>query len=110
MTTMDFDDMPTLTQMLAYKLVNKAKKREKAINRTHTQLQSIVRLVLHLAGFGFLTYAGFSWNMTAGLIVAGISCFVLSTLMTNSSQPGNESTPARTKPLPDPYVSGSRNG
>jgi Na+-transporting NADH:ubiquinone oxidoreductase subunit NqrC len=49
--------------------------------RVNAVLSSVIRVVLHLAGFGLLTMAGFQWNIIAGLIVAGVSCFALSTLM-----------------------------
>lgn len=52
----------------------------------------IIRVVLHLAGFGLLTMAGFSLSMIAGYITAGLSCFVFSTLMgggTHDDKGGN---------------------
>lgn len=59
-------------------------------NRVPAEAYVFVRIMLHLAGFALLTFAGFQWNIIAGLIVAGISCFVLSTLMsgTNSDENG----------------------
>ena len=92
MTT--YDGVPSFGTFLAMKFVNRvsrAKASAKEGNRARTLMQAIVRLVLHLAGFSALTWAGFSWNMTAGLIVAGLSCFVLSWLMADSSTPTNDS-------------------
>lgn len=51
-------------------------------NHVTAVLNAIVRVILHVAGFALLTLAAFQWNMIAGLAVAGISCFVFSTLMT----------------------------
>ncbi len=88
MTT--YEGVPSLTTFLAMKLTNriaKARRSEasESMNRVRAGLQFIVRLVAHLAGFSLLTWAGFTWNMTAGLIVAGISCFVFAWLVNDSS-------------------------
>jgi hypothetical protein len=86
---------PSVAQFLVYKLGKAlAKKETKVSTRTHTWVQTISRLMLHLAGFGCLTIAGFSWTITAGWIAACISCFALSWLTTNSDRavPPNEQT------------------
>ena len=88
MTTMD--TMPSIRQFALMKVSslaqNRAKKATEGTYRVNAVLNTLIRLMLHLAGFGLLTLAGFQWNMIAGLIVAGLSCFALSTLMTNSSK------------------------
>lgn len=83
MVTMD--TAPTFRELAAMKLARFAtQRRERATPtniRVNTVLNAIVRVVLHVAGFAFLTYAGFQWNMIAGLTIAGLSCFALSRLM-----------------------------
>jgi fatty acid desaturase len=84
-------DNPSIAQFLVFKL-GKAitQKQDKAKEASHarTWVQATIRLMLHLAGLGCLTLAGFSWNMTAGLVIGGLSFFVLSWLTTtNTSQP-----------------------
>ncbi len=83
------NELPSTRDWLQAKLYkslteNKAKKARGAI-RINTVLNATIRVVLHLAGFGLLTMAGFTLNMLAGLIVAGVSCFVMSTLMTRTT-------------------------
>jgi hypothetical protein len=78
-------ESPTLGSFLAMRIALLARKRTDRRNLPRTWIQTTVRLVLHLAGFSLLTMAGFQWNMLAGLIVAGISCFVLSTLLTTAN-------------------------
>lgn len=43
-----------------------------------TLFQVIVKGGLELAGFAWLTYAGFSVNSVTGGVVAGISCLIMS--------------------------------
>lgn len=81
MTTME---IPTFRSWLAWKLRNPARPR---VIRTQSRVPALLafwyslsKLVLHVAGFSLLTWAGFSFNMPAGLITAGLSCFVLSWL------------------------------
>ena len=78
---------PSTTQFLLWKL-GKAISKKQATARSHarTYLQSIVRLVLHLAGFGLLTIAGFTWNILAGYVIAGLSCFLLSWLTASDNR------------------------
>jgi fatty-acid desaturase len=89
MTT--YEGVPSVTTYLTMMLTNrisraKAKERTQINgNRMPAILQTIVRLVLHLAGFSALTFAGYTWNMTAGLIVGGLSCFVLAWLLNSPS-------------------------
>ena len=86
MTT--FDSNPGFTQFIAWKLGKFASSRSEAKTkvrtRERTQFQAIVRFVLQVAGLSCLTYAGFEWSTIAGWVVAGISFFVLSTLLTTS--------------------------
>jgi hypothetical protein len=94
------DGNPSIAQFLVYNLGRwLARKQDaKAQSRAegHTSpLYSLVRLVLHLAGFSLLTYAGFTVNITTGLIVAGVSCFVLSTLVSVPRQTPNSDPMAR---------------
>jgi len=85
-------DLPPTRDFFAAKLHSLlvSKRKSEASNRIpiNTVLGGIVRVVLHLAGFSLLTLAGFQFNTLAGLVVAGISCFALSTLMTRSIDGG----------------------
>jgi fatty acid desaturase len=50
-----------------------------------------IRVVLHVVGFALLTWSGFQWNMIAGGVIAALSCFVMSTLLSGgNSNGGNE--------------------
>src|SRR5688572_33134581 len=106
MTTMD---VPTVGQFLTLRMAKFFDKRGEAKRATHagTWIQTVTRLVMHLAGFSCLTYAGFLWHPVAGFVVAGFSCFVLSWL-TTSNQPAS-ARPTH-GPQPDPITYGSRNG
>jgi hypothetical protein len=76
-------DNPSISAFLAWKLSNLLSKRAANAARQQTGIAyTLVRMVLQLAGFALLTLAGFAFSMITGLIVAGISCFVLSTLTT----------------------------
>lgn len=89
MTTLD-GNAPTFFQFLTWKAAQKSKERRErtvASATAGTWVTAIVRLVLHLAGFGCLTFAGFTWNITAGFIVAGVSFFALSWLTTAGQRP-----------------------
>ena len=81
------DTVPSFSEYAVMKLVSIARKRK----QTHTANSSanattIVRLVLHIAGFALLTIAAFQFNMIAGYAVAGLSCFLLSTLLTGQTE------------------------
>lgn len=88
MTTMD---VPGPREYMGMWLVNVARnrKRAKAADMQSATMLAFVRVVLHLAGFALLTIAAFSFNIIAGFAVAGISCFVFSTLLSG----GNVETP-----------------
>ena len=89
MTTLD---NPSISQFLVYKLGKaitarsdtKAKQRSE-VNRVRAWFQATMRLTLQLFGFGCLTYAGFEWSTIAGFVVAGISSFALSWLLTSTT-------------------------
>lgn len=85
--TVVIDGSPTLREYALMRLSTFAKSRAKGVRENRERMQAsaflaTLRVVLHLAGFALLTVAGFQWNMIAGLLVAGASCFVLSTLFT----------------------------
>lgn len=84
MTTLEVS--ANLLGVLANKLSRQAERRKVAI-RARTWMQSIVTFVFQVAGFSCLTYAGFLWDMKAGYVVAGFSCFALSKVLTTNSQP-----------------------
>lgn len=82
MTTMD--SAPTLTQFVLMRLAAR-RTRVARVAMARTWVQSLVRITLHLAGFSSLTIAGFMWDMIAGFVVLGISCFLMSTLTTTNT-------------------------
>lgn len=85
----------TYIQMVLAKRISARKERS---NRLPNILQTLTRLVLHIAGFSCLTYAGFQWNIIAGMITAGISCFIFSWLFASASEP-RESPPTGIDPM-----------
>lgn len=105
MTTMD---VPTVGQFLTLRMAKFFANRGKPREATHAGawVQLVVKLVMHLAGFASLTYAGFLWHPIAGFVVAGLSCFLLSWL-TNGKQ---AATSPANRPQPDPLTYGDRRG
>lgn len=95
MTTMD--GIPSLREYAGMKLVSVARqrKRQRESALPSASTNAIVRLMLHLAGFVLLTIMGFEINTIAGYAAAGISCFLLSTLLTG----GGEEQPKRAPDL-----------
>jgi len=88
MTT--FESNPSFSQFFAWKLgkaISKRNERSKLATNALSWMQATIRIVLQLSGFGFLTYAGFQWSTIAGLVIAGMSCFVLSWLLTTTASP-----------------------
>lgn len=88
MTT--YEGVPTFSTFVSMKLANRlararSKSVSKPLNTARAWFNSLVKIVLHLAGFGALTMAGFTWNITAGLIVAGLSFFAMAWLMNDQS-------------------------
>lgn len=90
-----YEGIPTLQGYLAMRLAKAVSKRKERQPIARTWITAIVRLALHLGGFSLLTLAGFQWSMPAGLITAGISCFVLSTLLTSSGESTDSDTSLR---------------
>lgn len=94
---MSVDSLPTTTQFIGLKLSSMLAKRRlprehKAITRALT-LESIVRFMLHVAGFACLTYAAFRFNVPAGYCVAGVSCFIMSRLMVPDTEEAPDNHP-----------------
>lgn len=91
-----FEDAPNLRAYAGMRLAMWASKRARRtqanypISRVTAVLNATVRVMLHVAGFALLTIAAWQWNMIAGLAVAGISCFVFSTLMSGEAAPRTE--------------------
>lgn len=85
---------PGLGQLLHWKLGKVLEeKQSKTSTRTYSRLSSLLRLVLHLAGFSGLTAGAWVLHIAAGLAVAGISCFILSRLIAPESQNDNGMPP-----------------
>lgn len=87
------NELPSTREWLAAKLHSsltkrRATKQGNGAIRINAVLSGIMRVVLHLAGFGLLTMAGFQFNIIAGLTVAAVSCFALSALMTGGTTDG----------------------
>lgn len=70
---------------LAGLLVKSAEQSEQ-VKRARTWVQSLIRFVMHAAGFSSLTYAAFLWHIIAGFVVLGIACFMLAPLATPKTQ------------------------
>lgn len=89
-------DNLTLTGFIIHKLATKkARRAEIAVSRNHPRFLSFVKLMMHIAGFSCLTIAGFKWSIIAGFVIAGISCFALSWLLSNTSTNENGPTTPR---------------
>lgn len=101
MTTLD--TMPSFRDYALMRVSLLAQKRAKKarVASTHVNivLSAIIRVMLHVAGFGLLTLAGFQWNIIAGLVVAGLSCFAMSTLLTAGNQSTNAAEVGRAPDL-----------
>lgn len=80
MTTMT--QPPLVSAFLAFRQALRLRRNERSITSSHASvgLSAFIRTVLHLAGFLFLTWGGFTLSMTAGLAVAALSCFAFSAL------------------------------
>lgn len=92
MTTMP--QSPAVTAFLAFRQASRLRRNERSITSSHVSagLGALVRTVMHLAGFLFLTWAGFTLNMTAGLAVAALSCFVFSALAVPAKSSAEKAT------------------
>jgi hypothetical protein len=95
-----FETNPSMTQFLAFKLGKFLSQRSEAKAREATHVRAwfitTIRFVFQVGALGCLTWAGFTITMTAGLVVAGLSLFVLSWLTT--------SQPASPRETPDPLM------
>jgi hypothetical protein len=49
-------------------------------------LNAVFKCLMHLCGFGALTYAGYTINITTAFIVGGISCFIFSWMVTSDQE------------------------
>lgn len=85
------DTIPGFREYAGMKLVSIARKRKQANASSPAGGIALIRLALHLAGFALLTIMGFEINTIAGYAAAGISCFLMSTLLTS----GGEEKPNR---------------
>lgn len=83
-------EVPTLRQFILMKVARASarnKTKRASLARGQLFMQSAIRWLLQLTGFGCLTIAGFSWTLMAGLITAAVSCFVISWLATGDRGP-----------------------
>lgn len=81
-----YEGIPGPLTYIQMQLAKRISARKERVNRTPILFQVMLRLLLHIAGFSCLTYAGFQWNITAGMIVAGLSCFIFSWLFASGSE------------------------
>lgn len=98
MTTMDAT--PTIRQFIAMRIAGgtRVRSRPKAAvssGRLARVLALLTKLVMHIAGFGCLTMAAFTWTITAGWIMAGVSFLLLSWLLTPTQSAPDEDQPTR---------------
>ena len=92
MVTMD--NNPTIREVIAVRIAGRRKPRSMAAkaetrNRVTQIIAYVMNMLMQLAGFGCLTMAAFTWTITAGWIMAGVSFLVLSWLLTKP-QPAPE--------------------
>jgi hypothetical protein len=94
MAVLEIPNNPTWRDLIAVKLANRSRTRRDAVaTNARTWVQELVKLLMHVGGFACLTIAGFSFSFRAGMIVAGVSCFVFSWL-TQSNTSMTETTTA----------------
>lgn len=84
----NFSTVPTLRETVQMRMARMLMENASKSNRTRaissvtgTVVSQVAKAFLHLFGFISLTIAGFTINMTAGFIVAGLSLFVFSALI-----------------------------
>lgn len=70
------DPRLSLTHLTAEWLAARAYKRSSK-QQSRTWVQRAVHSLLIIGGYGFLTYSAFRFNVLAGLVAAGLSCFAL---------------------------------
>lgn len=90
MSTYDVPFTEYVTRRMGAVMMRRRERRSLSLPRTW--IQTLVRLVLHIAGFSCFTIAGFSVSLPAGMIVAGVSCLILSYLSTKNDDPRTPST------------------
>ena len=66
--------------LLLFKLYAMSKRKESNNESRASIIAPLIKILLTLAGFGCLIFAAFVVSMIAGLVVAGISCFLLAWL------------------------------
>jgi len=81
---------PSILQFFAWKIGKALDTKARKEKRVRSFVEASIRVLLHVVGFSCLTIAGFYWHVIAGLVVAGISCFVMAELLTQSDQPPND--------------------
>lgn len=88
------DEAPSITSVIGMRVASLLVRhsQRKARIRPRTWIQTLVRIVMHIAGFACLTISAWSINFTAGIAAAGISCFVLSWLNNGSSTTDDSSS------------------
>lgn len=79
MATMESN--PSTWQFFAWKLGKALDRKASKERRVRTFMEASIRVLLHIVGFSCLTFAGFYWHVIAGLVVAGISCFLMAWLI-----------------------------
>lgn len=88
MVAFDYSE-PTVMQVILRKFSKRLESRRDrqalGVSRVNTWMQSLVRLMLNVAGFALLTIAAFTVYTAAGFVMAGISCFALAWLAVPSS-------------------------
>lgn len=91
-------EVPTIRQFILMKLARASARRQTkqaSLARGQQLMQSAIRWILQLTGFGCLTVAGFSWTLMAGLITAAVSCFAISWLATGDRGTPTDHDPRR---------------
>lgn len=101
MVAMDSPNV-SIRNAMAYWLADKLRKKSQAeiaakvkARQASNWFVAIMRLVLQLSAFGCLTNAAFLWSSIAGWTIAGMSLFVISWLLTQSSGPNQTDQPRR---------------
>lgn len=79
-------DIPSFTEFFGMKVASTIAKRKERKEFSIPLMQSLIRFALHVAGFSCLTYGAFTFNILAGFITAGVSCFAFSWLFTGSGE------------------------
>jgi len=98
MAVLEIPNNPTWRDFIAVKLTSRSR-RATTMPRVHTWYQELFKVLMHLGGFACLTVAGFSFNFPAGMIVAGMSCFVFSWLTQSNTSMNETTTATATDPI-----------